>query len=154
MDWFAALITNPYLIVGVGSWALAQVVKSIIDTAINRKFDPMRLLGDGGMPSAHSATVCSIAMMAALRIGTGSFEFALAAIFAVVVCRDAVGVRQETGKQSVLLVEITEMLEDLTKEELPEMRLKKFVGHTFPQVVTGVLLGVGNALLMNLILPL
>ena len=38
MDWFAALITNPYLIVGVGSWALAQVVKSIIDTAINRKW--------------------------------------------------------------------------------------------------------------------
>ena len=46
------------------------------------------------------------------------------------------------------------MLEDLTKEELPEMRLKKFVGHTLPQVVTGILLGVGNALLMNLILPL
>ena len=154
MDWFLELITNPFLVVPIGSWALAQIIKSIIDTVVNKKFSWSRLLGDGGMPSAHSATVASLAITVALRVGCGSVEFAMAAIFAVVVCRDAVGVRQETGKQAVLLQELIDTLEVITREDLPEVRLKMLVGHTSVQVLMGVLLGVVNAFIMNFAFPM
>ncbi|MBR6530125.1 MAG: divergent PAP2 family protein [Clostridia bacterium] len=152
MNWLLELVSNPFLITAVSSWALAQVIKCVIEGVLNKKLDLMRLFGDGGMPSAHSATVCSLALLAALRLGCGSFEFALAAVFAVVVCRDAVGVRQETGKQAILLQEISELLERITKEDLPEVRLKMLVGHTPLQVFAGMCLGAFNAVVMNLIL--
>lgn len=152
-NWFMQLVTNPFLLTGLAAWFLAQVVKLFLDAAINRKFDFLRLIGDGGMPSAHSATVCALATLVGTRVGVGGWEFAMAVIFAIVVCRDAVGVRRETGKQAVILQEIVETLEDITKEELPEVRLKKLVGHTVPQVIAGIALGIVTAGLMNVILP-
>ena len=152
MDWLVDLCFNPFLVVAIASWASAQIIKCIIEAFINKKFDVMRLVGDGGMPSAHSATVCALATMTALKLGPGTFEFALAAVFAVVVCRDAVGVRQETGKQALLLRDLIEMLEEITKEDLPEVRLKMLVGHTPLQVFAGVCLGIVSALVWNLIL--
>ena len=101
MDWLLDLITNPFLVIGISSWAVAQVLKTVIHFIIYKKFDIFRLFGDGGMPSGHSATVTSIAVSAALAYGTGSFEFAIAAILAIIVCHDAMGVRLETGKQAV-----------------------------------------------------
>ena len=149
MDWLKDLITNPFLVAGVGSWFVAQVVKTIIHGIINKKFTWERLVGDGGMPSGHSATVTAVATMSLLVYGPGSFQFALAAILAIVVCHDAMGVRLETGKQAVLLNEIVKSFEEMFKsEELPEVKLKEFVGHTPIQVIAGILIGIGNALLL------
>ncbi|MGN0173519.1 MAG: divergent PAP2 family protein, partial [Acutalibacteraceae bacterium] len=77
MNWLYDLISNPIIITGVSSWAVAQVTKAIIYTIINKKFDLWRLFGDGGMPSGHSATVTSVAVISALIYGTGSYEFAI-----------------------------------------------------------------------------
>lgn len=154
--WFLDIITNPFFLTALSSWAMAQVLKTIIDAIVNRKLDLSRLCGDGGMPSAHSATVTSLAMFIGLRCGVAGFEFALAAIFAIVVCRDAVGVRRETGKQAVLLNEIVRSVELLAdRDVLPEVKLKELVGHTPLQVFFGTLLGVANACLMHFaVLPL
>ncbi len=149
MDWLRALVTNPFLVAGVGSWFVAQVVKTVIHAIINKKFTWERMVGDGGMPSGHSATVTSVATMSLLVYGPGSFQFALAAILAIVVCHDAMGVRRETGKQAVLLNEIVKSFEDIFKSgELPEVKLKEFVGHTPIQVIAGILIGIGNSLLL------
>ena len=77
MNWFIDLISNPFLITAVSSWLIAQVLKTIIHAFVNKKIDVMRLFGDGGMPSGHSATVTSLAMMSALVYGADSFEFAV-----------------------------------------------------------------------------
>ena len=98
MDWLFDLITNPFFITSLTSWFIAQVTKTIIHAVINKKVDFERLFGDGGMPSGHSATVTSLAVLSALIYGTGSFEFAVTAILAIIVCHDAMGVRRETGK--------------------------------------------------------
>lgn len=149
MDWFKALVTNPFLVAGVGSWFVAQVVKTVIHAIINKKFTWERMVGDGGMPSGHSATVTAVATMSLLVYGPGSFQFALAAILAIVVCHDAMGVRRETGKQAVLLNEIVKSFEEVFKSgELPEVKLKEFVGHTPIQVIAGILIGIGNATLL------
>jgi acid phosphatase family membrane protein YuiD len=62
------------------------------------------------------------------------------------VCHDATGVRQETGKQAVMIKEIVKAFEELTSEDLPEVKLKEFVGHTPIQVFAGMLLGIINAI--------
>ena len=148
MEWFFELISNKFLIVGVSSWAIAQVLKTIIHAAIYKKLEWERLFGDGGMPSGHSATVTSVATMSALACGVGSFEFAIAAILAIIVCHDAMGVRRETGKQAVIIIEMIELMEALTKKDLPEAKLKEFVGHTPMQVAAGIIIGVANACVM------
>lgn len=152
MNWLYDLVTNPFLITGVTSWFSAQVLKTIIHAVINRKLDLLRLVGDGGMPSGHSATVTSIAVLTALVYGTGSFQFALTAIIAIIVCHDAMGVRLETGKQAVIINEIVRSFEILSKNELPEVKLKEFVGHTPIQVFAGIVIGVINAIVMYNIL--
>lgn len=152
MDFFLDLITNPYLLTGLGAWFVAQVLKTIIYAIINKRIVWERLIGDGGMPSGHSATVTSMALFAALRCGANSYEFAIAGILAVIVCHDAMGVRLETGKQAEVLLELIEAFEKLTEDDLPEQKLKTFVGHTPIQVLAGITLGIVVALVMNAIL--
>ena len=153
MNWLIELIHNPYLITAVSSWAIAQVLKVIINAIVNKEISMERLFGDGGMPSGHSATVSSLAVFTALRCGTGSLEFAVTAVIAIIVCHDAMGVRLETGKQAAVLNEIIRHFENLTKQDLFSVTLKEFVGHTPTQVCVGILLGMGNAFLMNYLLP-
>ncbi len=148
MEWVLELVTNRFAITALSSWFVAQVVKTIIHLIIHKKLDFSRLFGDGGMPSGHSATVTALATYAALAKGPGSFEFAVCGILAVIVCHDATGVRLETEKQGRLLSDLVEMFESLHGTDLPEVKLRKFVGHTPIQVVTGILLGVANAVFM------
>lgn len=149
MNWLIDLITNPFLITSTSSWFIAQVIKTILTGIINKKWTLERMVGDGGMPSGHSATVSSLAMFSALYYGVGTFQFAVCAILAIIVCHDAMGVRRETGKQAVLLNEIVKAFEELTKDDLPEVKLKEFVGHTPIQVLVGITIGVLNALVMH-----
>ena len=152
MPWFFDLLHNPFLITAISSWGIAQVLKMLINAAICRKFSLERLFGDGGMPSGHSATVSSLAVMSALVYGAGSFEFAISALFAIVVCHDAMGVRQETGKQAVVINEIVKTFSILTENKVPQTKLKEFVGHTPIQVLAGIVLGVINAFCMHRLL--
>lgn len=148
MSWLIDLITNPFLITGVSSWFYAQVLKTIIFLIINKKLDLSRMFGDGGMPSGHSATVTSMALLIGLVHGAGSVEFAISFILATIVCHDATGVRRETEKQAFIITELVKAFEELAEEKLPEIKLKKFVGHTPVQVAAGILLGMINALIM------
>ena len=149
------LLENQVLISSVIGWTVAQVLKTIIDCALNKSFNAERLTGSGGMPSSHSATVCALTMSAALCYGLGSFEFAVSVVVAMVVMYDAVGVRRETGKQAKLLNWM--MTENPFKLKLNELNaeivqetLKEYVGHTPLQVVAGAILGIIIALLVNL----
>lgn len=149
MNWFQELLSNGFLLVALSSWFWAQLIKTILHAIVTKRVDLTRLVGDGGMPSGHSATVSSLAVSAAMVYGLGSFEFAIALVFAIVVCKDAMGVRLETGKQAAIINDIVEAFNVLTSEEkLPDAKLKEFVGHTPLQVIAGILLGIVNAALL------
>ena len=144
MNVFMQIITNPVLIVPSCCWLLAQLIKSVVDTIVNKKFSVVRLWGDGGMPSGHSATVTGLAVMCGLLSGFDSTTFGLAMIFAIVVMHDALGVRRETGKQAVSIIKIAELLNDFISERdehIKTDKLKVLVGHTPLQVVMGAILG-------------
>ena len=146
MDFFNALIHNTVFMSAVTGWFAAQVIKTVIYTCITKSFDPERLVGSGGMPSSHSATVCALATAAGMQYGGSSFEFAIAAIVAIIVMYDARGVRRETGLQAQVINE--KMGQPISYEE----KLKEFVGHTPLQVFVGALLGILIAVLYGLFL--
>ena len=148
MRWLIDFLTNPYALTALSCWFAAQLIKVLINLVIHKKVIWERLIGDGGMPSGHSATVSSLATIIGLIQGFDTPEFAIAGILAVVVCHDAMGVRQETGKQAIMLNEIIRILEG---KELPEVKLKELVGHTPLQVLAGILLGIGGACLMHFV---
>ena len=148
MNWFQELLSNGFLLVALSSWFWAQLIKTVIHAIVTKKIDFTRLVGDGGMPSGHSATVSSLAPAPAIATAPGSFQFANAAIFAIVVCKDAMGVRLETGKQAAIINDIVESFNALMSEKLAAAKLKEFVGHTPLQVIAGILLGVVNALIL------
>jgi acid phosphatase family membrane protein YuiD len=139
MDIVNELIQNKILICAAISWATAQVLKTIIHAIVNKTLDPRRLFGDGGMPSAHSATVTSVAVSCGFVCGFDSPIFAVALIFAFIVMHDAMGVRLETGKQAKVLNDLMDLF---YTEGTPEQKLKEFVGHTPLQVISGFVLGV------------
>ena len=131
-------------------WLCAQVLKTSTHLIVYKKFVWERLLGDGGMPSAHSATVCALAGTTFIQCGPASPEFAIAAILAIIVMHDATGVRFETGKQAKILNEMMEIFRSMGNSTLSaEEKLKEFVGHTKLQVAMGGLLGVVIAVLLG-----
>lgn len=141
-------IFKSVFLTGISSWFIAQVLKTIIYAIISKKINFRRLWGDGGMPSGHSATVSSIAIMSALIYGTGSFQFAISAVLAIIVCHDAMGVRRETGNQAMVLNGLVKAFGNLTQEKIPKEELKEFVGHTPIQVLAGIIVGITDAFVM------
>ena len=149
--WIQELLSNQFLITSLSSWFVAQVMKVIINAWINKQLVWERLFGDGGMPSGHSATVSSLAMMSGLVYGLGSFQFAVTMILAVIVTHDATGVRQETGKQAVIINEMLDTFERMKMGYSSDITLKEFVGHTPLQVAVGIAIGICNALFMHFV---
>ena len=151
MDIWQKLLANQVLMSAVAGWTVAQVLKTIIDLILNKNFNAERLVGSGGMPSSHSATVCGLTVASGLRYGVGSFEFAVSFILGMIVMYDAMGVRRETGKQAKLLNSI--LLENPLKlsGEVLQERLKEYGGHTPLQVCAGAILGIGLAFAIDLL---
>ena len=159
-NFFKALWSNQILVCGVSGWAVAQVLKTCIYALINHELRWERLVGDGGMPSGHSATVSAMATASGIMYGAQSFEFAIASMLAIIVMHDAMGVRMETGRQGKVLNEMidffrTEGFVEAFKKndkmyEFWEASLKEFVGHTPLQVGAGCILGILVACLMIL----
>ncbi|MGN0412542.1 MAG: divergent PAP2 family protein [Lachnospiraceae bacterium] len=142
------ILQNQILICGCLGWGIAQILKTIIYAGINKKIDWKRLFGDGGMPSGHSATVTAMAVRSFLIYGAGSFEFAVTFMLAIIVMHDAMGVRQETGKQAKIIKDLASFMESLGRDITDEEKLKEFVGHTPLQVTAGAIIGALVALLL------
>ena len=145
------MLGNQLLMSAVTGWVVAQFLKTMIDFALNKSFNAERLVGSGGMPSSHSATVCGMTTAAMLKYGVGSFEFAVSFVVSMVVMYDAIGVRRETGKQAKLLNSILNEnpLKLKLNAEVLQEKLKEYVGHTPLQVLAGAILGIGLALALN-----
>lgn len=142
MIFLQELVHNRIFVSAVLGWFIAQVLKTIIHMFLTKQFVAERMIGSGGMPSSHSATVCALATATGMEYGGGSFEFAIAVILAIIVMHDAMGVRRETGIQAKVINEMLEIFTNMGKKMSPEEKLKEFVGHTPLQVLAGAILGI------------
>lgn len=143
MEFFNSLFNNTIFLAAAIGWLTAQLLKTAIHFILTKDFVAERMFGSGGMPSSHSATVCSLATAAYFEYGADSFPFAISLILAIIVMHDAMGVRQETGKQAKILNNLLKTLEDMGRSEITaQQKLKEFVGHTPLQVLMGAILGI------------
>ncbi|MCM8773209.1 MAG: divergent PAP2 family protein [Candidatus Omnitrophica bacterium] len=138
-DFWGGIFSNQVLWITILSWAIAQGIKIIIGIAGGKKFSFYWVLRTGGMPSAHSAAVVSLALSLGKEEGFSSPVFALAAIIALITMFDAQTWRRSIGVQARVLNNI---LDDFHKKRrVGEERLKELVGHTPVEVIVGGSIG-------------
>ena len=104
MTFFEEFFSNHIFLTAACGWFVAQILKTLIHLIISKKFVAERLVGSGGMPSSHSATVCALVTATCYEYGADSFEFAISLILAIIVMYDAMGVRHHTEKAFMLEV--------------------------------------------------
>ena len=143
---FSDIFRNHLLMNALLAWAMAQILKFFIYLAVNRTIDWKRLTGDGGMPSGHSATVTALAVTSGLEYSCASPAFAVCVVLAIIVMHDAMGVRREAGRHAKA---INELLETLSSQQEPDVKLKEFLGHTPMQVCCGAVLGFAVAWILG-----
>lgn len=120
--------------------AIAQIIKFFIGSN-EQKISFKNLMAYSGMPSGHSAIVIALATIIALQEGWQSPLFAISVILAIIVIRDALGIRRYLGEHGrVLNVLVKDLRDDqVLDEKYP--RLLERVGHTPAQVFAGALIG-------------
>jgi hypothetical protein len=134
------------------AWFLAQLLKVIIDACKNG-FSAERLTGGGGMPSSHAATVTGLTVSTAIVYGVNGFEFVMALFFAFIVMYDAAGVRMETGREAKVLNQLNEQRKKEGEESLLEKPLREKMGHTVPELIAGMVIGIAVAVLVCNLIP-
>lgn len=125
-------------------WFLVQSFKVIYELIKYRKINIRRIWGSGGMPSSHSALVCSLATVVALKEGINSSNFAISIVLAAVVMYDAAGIRRAAGKQARVLNQILENEGEINVQE----KLIELLGHTPKEVFVGAIVGVFVSILL------
>lgn len=145
MEFLQQFFSNRVVGVGVLSWAVAQIIKIIIDCITNRKIDLALIMSSGGMPSSHSSFVTSITMYVGFTQGFDSVIFALCFAFSMVVMYDAAGVRRAAGKQAKILNLILENAENIGVKI--DEKLKELLGHSPIEVFAGAVLGICIAII-------
>ena len=136
---FVELISNRILIPVLIAWVSAQMLKFLLTLLTKKRVDWVRLIGTGGMPSTHSASVMALAVLVGLYNGFNSQIFAVVFVFAMVVMFDAAGIRMAASRQARLL---NELIENFFKEHYVNQRkLKELLGHTPFEVLAGAIWG-------------
>ena len=143
------LFGNPVFLSDIFSLLVAQFIKAIINLFRYRSRSLKEVLvtflwKTGGMPSSHSALAVSIATAIAFTEGVNTSIFILAFFFALVVIRDAMGVRRSSGIQARTLNQVGKELN--SRFGIAFRPVKEVHGHSPAQVVVGALLGFFMAL--------
>ena len=144
-DTLRAFITNPIILSALTSMVLSQLIKACIAILQMRKRGIKEILETlfwrtGGMPSSHAAVVTSMTASVAFSEGLGSNLFAVSLLVALVVMRDAMGVRRAVGLQARVLNILGKHIGE--KMDYDHHHLKEIRGHGPLEVVVGALLGI------------
>jgi uncharacterized protein len=111
----------------------AQLAKLIILLFRHKTLSFKDIFVTGGMPSSHSAFVISLATIIYLQEGATT-AFAISLVFAMVVIRDAYGVRRTAGEEGIVI-----------NQMMGKLKMKKethfAMGHTPLQVTIGSIIG-------------
>lgn len=148
--WIESFFQNEVLMAAVFGWLIAQIIKFLIVVIEDRRINFERLVGSGGMPSAHSSFMMALTTSVVINEGPDSVAFAICFVISFVVMYDATGVRRAAGEQATLL---NQLVENLGREKLQVTgkRLKELIGHTHMQVIAGAILGITTGIATHFI---
>jgi uncharacterized protein len=111
----------------------AQVVKLVGLWFKHKTLSWSDLVVTGGMPSSHAAFVVSLVTIIYFVEGV-STSFAVSLVLAMIVIRDAFGVRRTAGEEGLVINKIVKKLRIKTNSHFA-------MGHTPLQVLVGSVLG-------------
>ncbi|MBS3169055.1 divergent PAP2 family protein [Candidatus Woesearchaeota archaeon] len=120
----------------------AQLVKLTLLWFKHKTLSWHDLVVTGGMPSSHSAFVIALATIIYLEEGTTSV-FALSLVLALIVLRDAFGVRRSVGMEG-------RALQKLFRMHHLKSRFHYSLGHSPTEVAIGALIGFVIALVVSI----
>jgi acid phosphatase family membrane protein YuiD len=151
---FRVLFENMIFLSSISSLCVAQLLKSIIYIVNKRKKKTQELIEiliwrTGGMPSSHAALVCSLCTSIAFVEGISSNLFIFSFWFALVVLRDALGVRRSAGLLAKALNNLGKQAAE--KNGFDFNVVKEIQGHTPLEVIVGAFLGFFIAAGLNLL---
>ena len=123
------------------AWLVAGVSKFAINSFKAKKL-AFGLIGYGGFPSNHSASVSSMAALIALKDGMGTPAFGVAVTLAFVVMLDANSLRQQVGKHATAI-------NKLAADTADHQALRERIGHTRWEIAAGIAVGIAVAAMVN-----
>lgn len=138
MNNFEQLLNNTVLCVAVLSWAIAQLIKIVIDLFKTKKISLDLLFSTGGFPSSHTSFVVALTGGVGFVDGFNSTTFAISFVLASVVMYDAMGIRRAAGNHAKIL---NQLVLKIDNGYTMEKKLEELLGHTPLQVLGGFILG-------------
>jgi uncharacterized protein len=151
---FKALFENKIFLSSICSLCTAQILKSILYLIKRRRKKSREVVEiliwrTGGMPSSHAALVSSLCTSLAFVRGIASDLFIFSFWFALVVLRDAMGIRRSAGLLAKALNNLGKQAAETTG--LDFHAVKEIQGHTPMEVIVGTSLGIFIATGINLL---
>ncbi|MEV5026947.1 divergent PAP2 family protein [Paenibacillus sp. LPE1-1-1.1] len=140
-------MANRGLVTALTAVGAAQMLKLPLHYAKTGTWDIRKIIGSGGMPSAHSSGVSALAAYTATKYGVKTPEFAISAMLGIIVMYDAMNIRRHAGEIAVQVNDLDEDVERLAGEhpgiyhKRRRERLKESLGHQPREVAAGSLLG-------------
>lgn len=135
---------NKIILAALAAGFLAQIIKLIIYWFRHKTLSLHDLVVTGGMPSSHTAFVISLATIIYVEEGA-STAFAISLILAIIIVRDAFGVRRAVGEEGLVL-------EKIVKKLKLKQTMHYSLGHTPLQVATGAILGFMSSMIIHYLL--
>lgn len=122
-----------------------QVVKVLLEVR-KGKFSWPVILSYGGMPSSHAAVVTSLTYALGYYEGLESPSFAISLVLALLILRDATGIRWQLGNNSKVINRLIKELPDDREYTFPI--LNERFGHRNIEVFFGIIVGLLGAMLL------
>jgi acid phosphatase family membrane protein YuiD len=142
-------VVSIYLLTPFCAWIVAQLAKLLLQGRKRRGIiDASHLYRSGGMPSAHTAVVVSLATAVGFGQGFSSVSFAISVVVALVVVYDSVNVRYIVGEQGRVLEKLLARDKQLSQEIIAPPIIR---GHTVPEVIAGTVVGAAVAFIILLL---
>ena len=137
-----------YFLIPLITLFLCQFIKFLIESIKCNKLVWGRFFnGSGGMPSSHTSFSVSVTFLIGLNLGFDSALFTACLVFSLIIIYDAMGLRQQSGKQAEA---INKLLDEVFDKKSYE-HLKEQLGHRPLEVLAGIIFGILCSLLLNLV---
>jgi acid phosphatase family membrane protein YuiD len=147
------LLSNRPLVAALAAAFVAQFLKPFLIWPFERRFQPELFFSTGGMPSSHTAMVVALCTSVFITEGVSSLAFAICLTFSLIIMHDAMGIRRAAGKQAEVINEWSRLLAQIHEDgQFTPENLKTMLGHSFIQVLGGMVVGFTNGILFTLIL--
>jgi len=135
-----------YFIAPIIGWFVSGTIKYIINY-FRYEGKAKEHIGTGGFPSTHTTVITTPTVLIGLKEGFTSPIFGLAIAVMIIVIMNATGLRREVGKHGKMLNKIINNEKSNSEDSFIKQREK--IGHSWAEIIGGLVLGVVLGLILN-----